>query len=98
MTNNKKYAKELLAFLDAAPTPFQSTDELSKMLDKAGAVRLCEGDEWHLEKGTLYYMTKEGTQLSAFRAERSRLPHRRGTSGRPGLPHKDRAVKGRYGL
>ena len=67
MTKNKKYAKELLAFLDAAPTPFQSTDELSKMLDKAGAVRLCEGDEWHLEKGTLYYMTKEGTQLSAFR-------------------------------
>ena len=66
MTNNKKYAKELLAFLDAAPTPFQSTDELSKMLDKAGAVRLYEGDEWHLEKGTLYYMTKEGTQLSAF--------------------------------
>lgn len=50
MTKNKKYAKELLAFLDAAPTPFQSTDELSKMLDKAGAVRLCEGDEWHLER------------------------------------------------
>lgn len=30
MTKNKKYAKELLEFLDAAPTPFQSTDELSK--------------------------------------------------------------------
>lgn len=67
MTKNKKYAKELLEFLDAAPTPFQSTDELSKMLEKAGAVKLCEGDEWKLEKDVLYYMTKEGTQLSAFR-------------------------------
>lgn len=67
MTKNKKYAKELLEFLDAAPTPFQSTDELSKMLEKAGAVKLREGDEWKLEKDVLYYMTKEGTQLSAFR-------------------------------
>lgn len=67
MTKNKKYAKELLEFLDATPTPFQSTEQLSKMLEKAGAVKLCEGDEWKLEKDVLYYMTKEGTQLSAFR-------------------------------
>ena len=67
MEIKKQYAKDLLDFINASPTPFQSVDELSKLLDGAGAVRLCEGEAWSIEKGKLYYSVKSGTQLSAFR-------------------------------
>lgn len=65
--NTRKYAKTLLEFLNSAPTPFQSSEQLCKMLDDAGAVKLCEGERWELSKDVLYYSLKEGTQLSAFR-------------------------------
>ena len=67
MNTKKQYAKDLLDFLNHAPTAFQSTDELVKMLDAAGAIRLNEEDVWNIEKGKTYYFTKEGTQCAAFR-------------------------------
>ncbi|MGN1096143.1 MAG: M18 family aminopeptidase [Eubacteriales bacterium] len=67
MDIKKEYAKELLSYLDKAPTPYQSCDELEKMLISAGAEELSEGGEWNIERGKLYYMKKAGTQLSAFR-------------------------------
>ena len=67
MSEMKKYAEKLLAYLDNAPTAFQSVDELEKLLLAAGAVELCESEEWQLEKGKLYYMKKAGTQIAAFR-------------------------------
>lgn len=67
MNNIKEYAKKLLTYLDNAPTPFQSVDELEKMLLEAGACELIESEEWSIEKGKLYYMKKAGTQLVAFR-------------------------------
>lgn len=67
MSEMKKYAEKLLAYLDNAPTAFQSVDELEKLLLAAGATELCESEEWQLEKGKLYYMKKAGTQIAAFR-------------------------------
>ena len=67
MKTKKQYAKELLRFLNNAPTAFQANDELCAMLDAAGAVRLDERDAWTLERGKTYYFTKEGTQCAAFR-------------------------------
>lgn len=67
MTKTRKYAQDLLDFLNASPTAFQSVDKLSEMLEKAGAVKLDEGESWKLERDTLYYSVKSGTQLSAFR-------------------------------
>ena len=63
----RQYADDLLAFLNAAPTPFQSVDELEKMLVGAGADELSEGGEWNLVKGQIYYMKKHGTQIAAFK-------------------------------
>ena len=60
METKKQYAQNLLDFLNNAPTAFQSTDELVKMLNGAGAIQLNEGDSWDLEKGKSYYFTKEG--------------------------------------
>lgn len=67
MKTKKQYAKDLLKFLSGAPTAFQATDELSAMLENAGAVKLDEGEAWQIEKGKSYYFTKEGTQCAAFR-------------------------------
>ncbi|MBQ0125034.1 MAG: M18 family aminopeptidase, partial [Clostridiales bacterium] len=67
MDIKRKYAKDLLNFLNEAPTPFQAVDKLEEMLVSAGAEKLDEGDEWNIEKGKLYYMTKRGTQIAAFR-------------------------------
>ena len=67
MSEKKEYAKKLLDYLDSAPTPYQSTDELEKILLSSGAVELSDGDEWKIEKGKTYYIKKEGTQISAFR-------------------------------
>lgn len=63
----RKYAEDLVKFLNNAPTPFQSVDELEKLLKNAGAVKLEEGDEWNIEKGKVYYFTRRGTQIAAFR-------------------------------
>lgn len=67
MNEKKKYAKKLLEYLDNAPTPFQSTEELVKILEAAGAQELFDDKEWNIEKGKTYYIKKEGTQLSVFR-------------------------------
>ena len=67
MSEKKEYAKKLLNYLDNAPTPYQSTDELEKILLASGAVELSDGDEWKIEKGKTYYIKKEGTQISSFR-------------------------------
>lgn len=63
----KEYAQNLLTYLDAAPTPYQSVDELERMLVAAGAVELAEDKAWNFEKGKLFYMKKSGTQIAAFR-------------------------------
>ena len=67
MNNTREYAEKLLTYLDNAPTPFQSVDELEKMLVSAGACELIESAEWNIERGKLYYMKKSGTQIVAFR-------------------------------
>lgn len=67
MDIKRQYADDLLNYLNNSPTPFQSVDELEKMLVAAGAAKLDEGDEWNVERGKLYYMTKRGTQIAAFK-------------------------------
>ena len=67
METKKQYAQNLLDFLNNAPTAFQSTDELAKILDAAGAIQLEEDQSWDIEAGKSYYFTKEGTQCAAFR-------------------------------
>ena len=50
----REYAERLLRYIDAAPMPYQSVDELEKMLVSAGAAELREDEKWSLEKGKLY--------------------------------------------
>ena len=67
MDRKRQYADDLMKFLNNAPTPFQAVDELEKLLVKAGAEKLDEGGEWNIERDKIYYFTKRGTQIAAFR-------------------------------
>ncbi len=56
----------LLGFLDASPTPFHATKNMSQMFENAGFMKLDEVDKWTLEEGTKYYVTRNDSSIIAF--------------------------------
>lgn len=59
--------RALLDFIDASPAPFQAVDNLISMLDAMGAQALDERKVWQLEPGVVYYVSRGGKSLVAFR-------------------------------
>jgi len=59
--------KRLMDFIDASPTPFQAVDNLVGMLGAMGAQALDERQMWQLEPGVVYYVSRGGSSLIAFR-------------------------------
>lgn len=57
---------DLLAFLDASPTPYHAVAEAVRRLETAGFRRLREGDAWELEDGDRCYVARSGSSLVAF--------------------------------
>ncbi|MBT5102567.1 MAG: M18 family aminopeptidase, partial [Porticoccaceae bacterium] len=49
--DQNSFNADLLAFLDASPTPFHAVLSMSKILGKAGFSELSEADEWTLKAG-----------------------------------------------
>ncbi len=64
--NKQDFNEGLLGFLDAAPTPFHATKNMSMMLENAGFVRLLEEHKWELEEGAKYYVIRNDSSLIAF--------------------------------
>jgi aspartyl aminopeptidase len=60
-------AKDLCAFIDAGPMPYQAVAESAKRLGAAGFRELTESAEWKLEAGRGYWVTRNSTTLLAFR-------------------------------
>ena len=58
---------ELCAFLDASPTPFHATEQMKQHLLTAGYTLLNEADEWQLETGKGYIVTRNDSSIIAFR-------------------------------
>lgn len=58
---------DLFTYIDACPTPFQAVAVGGKRLADAGYTRLSEGDDWALEAGKGYYVTRNGSSIIAFR-------------------------------
>ncbi len=56
----------LLAFIDASPTPFHATQEMARQLQSVGFTQLLESDEWSLEAGQAYYVTRNDSSIIAF--------------------------------
>ena len=64
--NKQDFNEGLLGFLDASPTPFHATLNMSMMLSNAGFTQLNEVDKWNLEEGAKYYVTRNDSSIIAF--------------------------------
>ena len=56
----------LLGFLDASPTPFHATQNMSMMFENAGFKKLSEVEKWELQAGGKYYLTRNDSSVIAF--------------------------------
>ena len=59
-------ARSLLAFIDAAPTPFHAVAQAAKTLAEAGFAELAEGEPWALEPGDRRYVIRSDASIVAF--------------------------------
>ena len=60
-------AREMLDFIDKSPTCFQAVKNVCDMLSAAGFTELREADEWRLEKGKGYFVTRNESSVIALR-------------------------------
>ena len=64
--NKEDFNEGLLGFLDASPTPFHATLNMSMMFKNAGFIELDEREKWELEAGKKYYVTRNDSSVIAF--------------------------------
>lgn len=64
--DKKDFNEGLLGFLDASPTPFHATLNMSMMLQNVGFIKLNEIDTWSLEEGEKYFVTRNDSSIIAF--------------------------------
>ena len=62
----QEYNAELLAFLQASPTPYHAVSEMARQLESAGFKRLSEGEAWHTEAGGRYFCTRSDASILAW--------------------------------
>lgn len=62
-----KAINALINFIEKSPTAFHAVASCAQILEEQGYVRLCEGDEWNLEAGKGYYITRNQSSIIAFR-------------------------------
>lgn len=61
-----KSADELIAFIDASPSPWHAVASVEGRLRAKGFSRLEEGERWQLAFGGRYYVVRGGASLIAF--------------------------------
>lgn len=59
--------ERLKNFLDGARSVYHAVTLLAKQLEDAGYCRLAETEQWNLQPGGKYYLTRGGSALMAFR-------------------------------
>ncbi len=64
--NKNDFNEGLLGFLDASPTPFHATLNMTMMLINAGFIKLEETQKWDLKEGSKYYVTRNDSSVIAF--------------------------------
>ena len=64
----------LLDFLSRATSPFHAVREMSARLQAAGYTQLMEAEDWSLEAGGKYYLTRNDSTVLAFKVGRDHGP------------------------
>jgi aspartyl aminopeptidase len=59
-------AKDLLAYIDASPTPYHAVRETVRRLTQHGYRELDEREPWTLQPGARVYVIRGGTSIAAF--------------------------------
>lgn len=59
-------ARDLLAYINASPTPFHAVLETERRLQAAGYTRLSEADVWQLQPGVRHYVIRSEGSVIAF--------------------------------
>ena len=62
----------LFSYIAACPTAFQAAAHTAALMEAEGYRPLRETEEWMLEPGGLYYVTRNGSSLIAFRLPKGR--------------------------
>ncbi len=63
--SSNDFARDLIRFIDASPTPFHAVREVKRRLDEAGFHELKESERWALD-GKKHYVIRGGSSLIAF--------------------------------
>ena len=67
MTSSETFNHDLMAFLDASPTPFHAVHNMENALLAAGFQKLNEADEWKLNKQGKYFILRNDSSICAFK-------------------------------
>lgn len=60
-------SRALLDFIASCPSAYHVVDTVARRLEAAGFTRLREGARWSVERGGLYYVTRNGSSIVAFK-------------------------------
>lgn len=99
----RAHARDLLAFIDASPSPWHAVAASAERLDAAGFRPLLESERWSLQAGDKRYVIRNATSIIAFVVGRQALA----TSGitlvgahtdSPGLRIKPRPAENAQGV
>ena len=60
-------SKELLTFIENSPTAFHVVNNLAKILEDEGYVRLSENQEWNISQAKGYYVTRGDSSIIVFK-------------------------------
>ena len=66
MKEYSKTAKNMLEFIEQSPTCFQAVANMKQKLAQAGFRELKETEDWRLDEGTGYYVTRNDSSIIAF--------------------------------
>lgn len=64
--NDRAAVERLMGYLRTSPTPFHAVDNAVAHLDAAGFERLAEDAPWSLKRNGRYYVTRNGSSITAF--------------------------------
>ncbi|MBA0609137.1 hypothetical protein Godav_021249 [Gossypium davidsonii] len=65
-TEVSSVVSDFIGFLNASPTAFHAVDDAKKRLQKVGYEQVVEREDWKLEAGKRYFLTRNHSTIVAF--------------------------------